>query len=766
MTANTQKKSFIQDLIDRRFFRFFGTYLGVCFALLQFSEFVEKRFSIGEGMVEKLFILMALMVPAVAMYIYNHGRPGHDQWLRSEKIFIPINFLVAGVVAFFFGTAGAAPVKQEVSIVTEEGDTLSMMMPTLEHTHRVAIFPFKSEKTNWKGLAASRLLDFDLEQDLHFIGINPNQWDYDDYDQKWLDDISFSTQLKIAQDNYSDYFLTGAITEEGDQMSVKAQLYDANNGEVFYEKTFEASGLYDCVDEISREIKQSLILPETNPDAAQVVDLPSKDLITKDLVALESYIEGLRVFRQNLDKPQLAIPYLNQSVTADPECAECYSLLASLHSTMGNKMGESTNFNKALSLSATLPERQKMEHRSNVYQSNTQFDKWRILMNNWIKLYPADYKPYERLMNLSERSLNYDDAIAVGEKALANGHSGPALRSLASLSLKKDDLIATDRYFKRFQKEYPHKAKKSTLPAKIFERKGDFKSAQEHLQSMSILDPTNIGLYVSISQNQQKLGDYSPSEKSLNEAYNYTKNIPDSMTIMTEQENLKVRLGKINDAITIQKERFSLLRKIVPPISADMAQLVYVSRYVLNERNDEAIQYFESLRTNYSQIPIMECLTNYMQAVFLKDKENFLPAYDQCKDIMISMNGPNFEYNMNAMKAYITEDYQEAAENMKLFIDSSGFEMDEVTGLLAKMLREGENYEEARDLISEVLTRDPTNPNFHFEKAHILTGLGEVKEAQKSLQIALDTWKDGDANYSELKEALELKEEIGLEDSK
>ena len=86
MSSDSQHPSLIQDLWDRRFFQYVGTYLGVCFGLVQFAEFLEGRYGLENNLFEKVFIFLVIMLPAVALYIYNHGRKGHDAWLPIEKI--------------------------------------------------------------------------------------------------------------------------------------------------------------------------------------------------------------------------------------------------------------------------------------------------------------------------------------------------------------------------------------------------------------------------------------------------------------------------------------------------------------------------------------------------------------------------------------------------------------------------------------------------------------------------------------------------------
>ena len=120
MPDTTQEKTFFEDLIDRRFFQFIGTYLGVSFGLIQFAEFMENRYSPGFQLVDKMIIFLAVLLPAVIVFIYNHGRKGRDKWKPFERIFLPSNLVVAlGMALFFFNSPPAGAATETVSIASQ-----------------------------------------------------------------------------------------------------------------------------------------------------------------------------------------------------------------------------------------------------------------------------------------------------------------------------------------------------------------------------------------------------------------------------------------------------------------------------------------------------------------------------------------------------------------------------------------------------------------------------------------------------------------------
>ena len=43
---------------------------------------------------------MIVMLPAVALLAYNHGAPGRDRWTKTERVFVPLNVLVAAAMIY------------------------------------------------------------------------------------------------------------------------------------------------------------------------------------------------------------------------------------------------------------------------------------------------------------------------------------------------------------------------------------------------------------------------------------------------------------------------------------------------------------------------------------------------------------------------------------------------------------------------------------------------------------------------------------------
>lgn len=765
MEAQTQQKTFFKELVDRRFFQFLGTYLGISFGLLQFAEFLEKRFEFGDNFVERIFVFLIALLPAVVIFIYNHGRKGDDAWTKFEKWFIPTNLFLAFVVSFLFGFDKNSPHDKEVSIVTETGDTISRVVPSIDDSKRITIFPFESvddDKGNWKELGYAMVFNFDIEQDLHFVGVNPLflKQDYLHYGRDWLSDLPFAVKLKIAQDNYSEYFLDANYsTLPNDSILLDAKLVDSNSGEVFYESKITSATWVDGIDVLSKGINGSLIHAE-RPSNDSYIDLPASDLISTNDAAVEAYIKAYEIFIGDISKMDEARLLAEQSITLDKDCAECLSLLANINGMLSRNAEEINLYSQAITKSEVLSERQKMGIRYRFYIASSDYTKARILLNNWMTLYPSDSKPYSYLMTLNTNTFEYDKAIELGELAVENGHRARMLIRLSEMYLKKGDVEKAEEKFKLFENNYPHKAKEYTIAADIELFKGDFEKAIKILNRISLTDPNNLKVKIKLCTTLDKVGKFEESGKNLDDALLTASNGSDSLLVLKEKESHLMRLGKCTAAIDLQNIRYEIRKKMMPAIYADLGMIKYYGRFLLIDREDDFKSKFDEIREKFKTIPWAECVADHVQAFISDDSLAYPEIYDRCVDAMTDMNGPNYGLYMKAMKYNLEGKYSDAAITVESYMDSTGIKLDGMDRQLSGMYRKAKKYDKANQLIDNELEKNPFSASLILEKAKVEKDLGNNKNAESLLKRSLEIWNDADPNYKDFVESRKMLDEL------
>ena len=91
----------LQELLVRRVPQTLFVYLGVCWALIEVSAFVEDRFELGRWLVDGVMLVLLCGLLSAMVLAWNHGKRGPDPWKRSELLFHGlVAVLVVGLVTW------------------------------------------------------------------------------------------------------------------------------------------------------------------------------------------------------------------------------------------------------------------------------------------------------------------------------------------------------------------------------------------------------------------------------------------------------------------------------------------------------------------------------------------------------------------------------------------------------------------------------------------------------------------------------------------
>jgi len=153
----------------------------------------------------------------------------------------------------------------------------------------------------WKSLGWSKLQALDIEQDNRIFTTNPLDLHFKEYveDHKYglFDDIPFSVQRKIAQDNLADFF---------------------------YAKSFPKTDVYTEIDAFTKELNEALFNKEIFGGKKKVVDLPASDLLSSNVDALQHFFNGRVASLIENDHPK-AVSLMQKAIKADPNFASAHA---------------------------------------------------------------------------------------------------------------------------------------------------------------------------------------------------------------------------------------------------------------------------------------------------------------------------------------------------------------------------------------------------------------------------------------------------------
>src|SRR5688572_29221919 len=114
-------KSIRDQLVERRVPQFLVAYVGISWGIVQFVDFME-RYGISPHWTDFTLLGLGLLLPSVVLFTYNHGKPGKDDWTRTEKVAIPLNVVLAISILFLaFQNKELGATTRSITLLDEGG---------------------------------------------------------------------------------------------------------------------------------------------------------------------------------------------------------------------------------------------------------------------------------------------------------------------------------------------------------------------------------------------------------------------------------------------------------------------------------------------------------------------------------------------------------------------------------------------------------------------------------------------------------------------
>ena len=753
MTNNSQKSIF-SELWERRVPQFAATYIGVSWGILQFLIFANNRYGLPESFIDKFLLFIVIMLPGVVMFIYNHGRKGPDAWQPLEKVFIPINFVLAlGIAGFFGGVNKAQAAPTEVQIETMEGDTVMRMVPAMSETRSFALFPFKnntsSEESDWLRLGITELIGKDIEQDIRIYTMDPWNFEYAYSEQGYelKDDIPFSAKLKIAKNKIAEFFVFGDYTQTDEGFELNVKVHETNNGELFIEKTYSGDTPFNAIDQFTKELSTSMFSKELTGEFIEVIDLPAEDLISPNLEAIKYYTNArfTAAIENNIEE---GLSLIRRAAELDENSAEIKNYLARCMYGTGDLQGAQQVVSQAIALSDGLPERQMLNLKAYYYIVSQDVGKALRLWETWRTLYPKDYYPYTQLMQFYSMTQNFAKAKQTGLDAIEYGHKRRVLKRMADVCLRRDEVDEAEAYLLEYLDLFPEKAKDDTKLGDIYLTKGELNKAQNYFEKIELLNPEDYNINIKLSDVYRRQGDYYKAEQYLSKALAKTNLATDSTNIFLQQMIFYAKTGESDKFLDAGKQRIQTAYNYTNSLGVATQNMQFIGLYAQCGVEDYIVNFLDETGAETPQFkPTLDCVTNFILAIIKEDIQKFDESYQGfCKSMLLNST-PTLDYLVQGLKAKIQGEYEDAVRFIELYIDSTGTGGKEYGSMLAEVYRMNDNPGEAIKSCEEYLSIDPHDPNFLFELAQAQWNNGQQKEAIATYKKLKPIWAKMDPRY-------------------
>ncbi len=750
--SEEQQKSIFTNLWERRVPQFFASYLGISWAIVQFLNFITNRYNIDNGLVDKFLIFSAVLIPAVLIFIYNHGKKGNDRWTRFEKIFIPLNTIAAIGIAGFISTPTIQAAPVEVTISGDDGEEITRLVPSKSQARKLYFFPFEpsDERLSWTRTGLPSLFILDLEQDMRITTRHPLSSDYHlkQHDYNYRDKVPFSVMLDIAKKSNTDFFVTGKISKEADDWNLDLKMFDSDDGDVFFEQQFSGLEYFAIIDEASAAIRSQLFLRDADENFGSYTDLPASDLISNNTEALDAYMGVIEKVTID-DKYPEAIAQLQTALALDDKSAEIKSLAADVIRITGDMDSAKKYISEALSLSKQLPERQQFAIKKDYWLYNSETGKAISLMEDYTKLYPRDAEPYEDLAGFYQLSYQLGKAKSTIQRAISNGHDGRMYAKLADICIAMNELDSAEMNLKTYFEQYPEAEKDDKRILEIYKKKGEYDKIITHNEKQLISDPENNQIYLKLAETYYAMADFDKGDANFDKALSFAKLKEDTSYVYQQQ---LMALGAIGDTDKFEEtldKWHNSLRKHMPEVGIASSTFMLIGIGSYAGASGKLYDFYEGVKKQNPQMQsIIDCVYIISDGMFSNAGKQTLIDYYQgeCKNLILAST-PDQDYLISGFIESHKGNHEKALESFSTFLEKSGSAATDFSYLLAREQRLLDRPKEAIELCKTHLVSQPNAGNHLLEKGLSEVAISDMDAAKKSYNTLSKVWSRIDERF-------------------
>ncbi|MEL7187876.1 MAG: hypothetical protein AAFN50_15820, partial [Pseudomonadota bacterium] len=390
----TEKRPLLENLMHRRVPQFVGMYVAATWLVIELGDWVTERFNLPTMVTSYVFVAMLVMLPAVVLFAYNHGAPGHDEWTKSERVVIPLNGALALLLLYAMGPLLVVEAATEtVQIADETGTLQEFEVARRGHHKKVIGFFWQNQSGNsnldWLSYGLPLMLAYDLNRVSPAITVE-TPFDSAAIRNELSDNghPSFvgepqGLRLEIGRDNRSAALIIGSFSQRDGTFTINTTVLEAESGQVIAEYSVTGSDWLTAVDDISAAVLESL---EIEPSDNQSND-PIGQHFSDSLEAIEHFTNGHVALNVANDYPQ-GIAELQSAVAIDPEFAEANGVLSTTHYLNSDLESARETASQALKNSYRLSETSKFVLKANRYIFDGDFDRGTRVIEIWSRVQP------------------------------------------------------------------------------------------------------------------------------------------------------------------------------------------------------------------------------------------------------------------------------------------------------------------------------------------------------------------------------------------
>lgn len=751
------------SLFERRVPHYLVMYVGIGWGLVQFISFFE-RFGISPGWANMALLATLLFMPSVLMFTFNHGRPGKDRWTGLERVAIPLNLVLAILIAGAGRDLGATVTTVEVT--DENGVTAERKVAKSEFRRRAALFNFDGvlpDSLQWLRDGATSALGADLAQDL-FIDLRPQAVFREKLREAGYADgfnVPLSAKRQISQELHLPYFIAGTVETGLEGRTVRVTVYSTETGKAIRERVSTGHDLLKVVDDLSEQVRQDLDLPTTRPQG--VIDLPVAELLSAKPGAFQALTEGS--IAASRDDWAGAEKGFLKATTLDSTFALAHYALYQTRLMRGDAQGSTAPLDAAMRHLKRMPERIGFMVKADHYFMKQDMNKAMAVFNMMVELYPDDIAGHMGRAQLQGLRDEKDSAIASLKRVLALDPQQyeQALR-IGELQEGKGADEAALATYQAYAKKFATDVSALLPVARVQQRLGRHADARATLDRALLIAPSNVAALVDLAAIDRNTGDFEKSWTGLEEAVRSARTAEDRNRAYEAQRSFHSFRGQNRLALDAGMKEMVAFAEFSPPIQVMMARMNLFGLFVKTGRKAEAQALMKQVQAQL-QPPLDQFwrIGQFQMALETRDTTQII---DGTVGLQSLIKAFRFDF-LNSKVAMGDGLLQEvrgdwpaalAAYEKALQLDPKQIAYNRD---IARAYRNLGKLDDAQRALDAHLKVVPMSAESNIELARVKLLKGDKAGARTAVQNALKTLEPADAGLTSLVEAKKLLAEIG-----
>ncbi len=765
--VDESRLGFGQKLVYRRVPQAIGIYLAGSWTFLEFFESLISRHNISPHWQDISLLAIVLLFPSLLILAYRHGAPGAQGWGSVEKIGIPTNLLVTtAIIISQFASKDLGASAEMIQAMGPDGEMIQLERPKAEFRKRLAISYFTIDDVDldeYLALGIPLAIETDLRQDPYITAYVPTNMATEIKKSDFTDlHVPLSLMLKISKEIRIEFLVVGSLKTENNKFIIDSKIYSVNDGLLVKEiHTVPHKGIFDAVDEISRQIKSAIGF--SGGHINHFADLPVVEQMTSSMPAYLSYVKSEHTsnFRNDF---KAAEQFLLEAIELDESFALATSQYAIYLFEQFRADEGLVILEKVKKHNYRLTDSRKFTLAALEALFSDRPDQAREIVKQWLELYPDSVDALQMKFTLHRLFSERLEAIEVLRRIIELEPFGTNRHlTIGKLYTSLGNLEAALEEFEKFLSKNPTNAQAILLIGNTNLSLGNFETARENFSRAKLLLTNDLSADRSLSDVLIREGNFSLAEKNIKGYINGSKSEAENYQSWKEISDYYWMRGQY-------KESLVALRNSYEPLKAFQAETTY-----LLIRSHDAWRFATAgnLAEGQQMIDDAKLLINTAGKLYTanitiaqarvyatQDQiETALSAVDEVSNSLEKMLRSGIEDQIFMFKGIIQYEgkmYLEASQNIDKYLQKHPTNKSSLMVAKGMSLFNLGQFSDAKDTFEEVLTLFPSHPRANLAMAKVELNEEEPESAIPFLEKALKAWEFADSTFEPAIEAREL----------